>query len=161
MQIEADQSVCPACGAAALGFFPVLHHLICAYMGPEYDFIPTADGYACPKCRHDIVAGDAACEIVGASARCGHCGREMVVSPLVGPAADANLRETTSRALAGLTPREQGVLRLRLGIGPGSTVADAARRCAMSSERIRRIEARALRKLSRTPRGREPPSLRA
>ena len=32
MQIEADQSVCPACGAEGLEIFPVLHHMMCAYM---------------------------------------------------------------------------------------------------------------------------------
>jgi predicted RNA-binding Zn-ribbon protein involved in translation (DUF1610 family) len=83
MQIEADQSVCPACGKARLEFFPVLHHMMCAYIGPEYDFIPDGAGYCCPKCRRSIVSGDQACEIVGKSARCVGCGREMVVSPSV------------------------------------------------------------------------------
>ena len=81
MQIDAQQSMCPACGAAGLEIVPVLHHMICAYVGPEYDFGPSETGYACPKCRRAIVSGDAACEIVGTSARCGRCGREMVVSP--------------------------------------------------------------------------------
>jgi hypothetical protein len=81
MQIDRDRSACPACGAAGLAFFPVLHHLICAYVGPQYDFVPIEAGYACPKCRRAIVSDDPACEIVGTSARCGHCGREMVVSP--------------------------------------------------------------------------------
>ena len=40
MQIEADQSVCPACGAEGLEIFPVLHHMMCAYVGPQYDFTP-------------------------------------------------------------------------------------------------------------------------
>ena len=70
MQIEGDQSVCPACGAEGLEIFPVLHHMMCAYVGPQYDFIPAADGYTCPKCRRGIVSGDLACEIVGTSARC-------------------------------------------------------------------------------------------
>jgi len=81
MQIEAGQSVCPACGAAELEIFPVFHHMICAYIGPEYDFVPAASGYTCPKCRRDIVSGDHACEIVGTSARCGRCLAEMVVTP--------------------------------------------------------------------------------
>jgi predicted RNA-binding Zn-ribbon protein involved in translation (DUF1610 family) len=94
MQIEADQSVCPACGAAGLELFPVLHHMICAYIGPEYDFIPREAGYVCPKCRHDIVDRDTACEIVGTSARCRRCGRELVVAPAKAPDAggDANPR---------------------------------------------------------------------
>jgi hypothetical protein len=81
MQIEADQSVCPACGAAALEFFPVFHHMVCAYIGPQYDFEQTAAGYTCPKCRRGISSNDHACEIVGNSARCGQCRSEMVVSP--------------------------------------------------------------------------------
>jgi predicted RNA-binding Zn-ribbon protein involved in translation (DUF1610 family) len=86
MQIEMDQSVCPACGSAALEFFPVFHHMICAYVGPQYDFAPSITGYTCPKCRRDIVSGDSACEIVGTSGRCVQCGKELVVSPAPLPA---------------------------------------------------------------------------
>jgi predicted RNA-binding Zn-ribbon protein involved in translation (DUF1610 family) len=85
MQVEEGQSVCPACGAAALQFYPVLHHMVCAYVGPQYDFDAASAGYTCPKCRRDIVSGDQACEIVGTSARCPHCRKEMVVSPLSVP----------------------------------------------------------------------------
>jgi len=53
----------------------------CAYIGPQYDFTPTAAGYICPKCRRGIVSADPACEIVGTSARCTQCGKEMIVSP--------------------------------------------------------------------------------
>ena len=45
MQIEADQSLCPACGAEGLEIFPVLHHMMCAYVGPQYDFAPAAAGW--------------------------------------------------------------------------------------------------------------------
>ena len=81
MQIEPRQTVCPGCGATALELYAVLHHMICAYVGPEYDFIPAPDGYTCPKCRRGIVANDFACEIVAHSARCAMCGREMPMSP--------------------------------------------------------------------------------
>jgi DNA-directed RNA polymerase subunit RPC12/RpoP len=81
MQIEAHQSECPACGSAALDVVPVFHHMMCAYVGPEYDFSPTIAGYVCPKCGRPIVSGDLACEIVGTSARCKVCHGEMVVSP--------------------------------------------------------------------------------
>jgi hypothetical protein len=91
MQIEENQLVCPACGVEGLEFFSVLHHMMCAYIGPEYDFPLAAEGYACPKCRRDIVSGDRACEIVGISARCSHCCCEMVVSLSAGPAGDATL----------------------------------------------------------------------
>ena len=82
MQIEAGQTLCPACGADGLKFFPVLHHMICAYVGPQYDFAAALAGFTCPKCRREIVWGDQACEIVGTSARCVQCRKEMVVSPL-------------------------------------------------------------------------------
>jgi len=80
IQIEAGQSACPS-GGGELAFFPVLHHMICAFVGPQYDFASAHDGYTCPKCRRDIVSGDASCEIVGTSARCARCGKEWVVSP--------------------------------------------------------------------------------
>jgi uncharacterized protein with PIN domain len=80
MQIESDQTVCPACGGG-LEIVPVLHHMMCAYIGPQYDFAAAADRYTCPKCRRDVVSGDTACEIVGTSARCQRCGEEMIVSP--------------------------------------------------------------------------------
>jgi len=81
MQIEANQSTCPACGAEGLEMFPVFHHMICAYVGPQYDFAPAFAGYTCPKCRREIVSGDDTCEIVGTSALCLHCRKEVVVSP--------------------------------------------------------------------------------
>ena len=81
MQIEAGQSACPSCGGE-LAFFPVLHHMICAYVGPQYDFAPAVAGYTCPKCRRDIVSNDPGYEIVGTSARCLRCNKEIVVSPL-------------------------------------------------------------------------------
>jgi hypothetical protein len=81
MQIEADETACPACGAGDLEFVPVFHHMICAYIGPQYDFIPAVSGYTCPKCRRGIASGDSTCEIVGTSARCLRCRKEMVVSP--------------------------------------------------------------------------------
>jgi predicted RNA-binding Zn-ribbon protein involved in translation (DUF1610 family) len=81
VQIDTEQSACPACGAERLEIIPVLHHLICAYIGPQYDFAPAPAGYTCPKCRRSIVSGDKACEIVGTSARCAACGKEMIVSP--------------------------------------------------------------------------------
>ena len=85
MQIERQQSACPACAAAGLSHFPILHHMPCAYVGPVYDFPVTADGYICPKCRRGIVSCDDACEIVGTSARCVNCSKEMVVSPPSNP----------------------------------------------------------------------------
>ncbi|MBR0830513.1 hypothetical protein JQ596_33900 [Bradyrhizobium manausense] len=80
MQISANQSNCPVC-QNRLAFDQILHHMVCAYVGPSGDFGETDDGYVCPKCRRGIVSSDPACEIVGTSARCSACGKEMIVSP--------------------------------------------------------------------------------
>ena len=79
MQIDAGETVCPACGAARLTFYPVIHHLVCAYIGPQYDFAAADGGLACPKCCRALTAADA--EILGTSARCEACQAEIVVSP--------------------------------------------------------------------------------
>jgi hypothetical protein len=81
MQIAENCSACPACGAPELEFFPVLHHMVCAYVGPQYDFTVSVSGLSCPKCRRGIVSGDSGCELVGVSARCVQCRKEMVVTP--------------------------------------------------------------------------------
>jgi RNA polymerase primary sigma factor len=65
-----------------------------------------------------------------------------------------NLREQTRQALAGLTPREEQVLRLRFGLGEPTdyTLEEVGQRFAVTRERIRQIEAKALRKLRRPTR---------
>jgi predicted RNA-binding Zn-ribbon protein involved in translation (DUF1610 family) len=80
MQIRADQLLCPVCKFAHLEFFPILHHMVCAFVGPSYDFVENETGYACPKCKRDIVSDDETCEVAGTSARCANCFKEMVVS---------------------------------------------------------------------------------
>ena len=64
-------------------------------------------------------------------------------------AIQANLRETTTRVLATLTPREERVLRMRFGIGMNSdqTLREVGLQFSLTRERIRQIEAKALRKL--------------
>ena len=64
-------------------------------------------------------------------------------------AENSNLRETTTRVLASLTPREERVLRMRFGIGVNSdhTLEEVGQQFTVTRERIRQIEAKALRKL--------------
>jgi RNA polymerase primary sigma factor len=64
-------------------------------------------------------------------------------------AIQSNLRETTTRVLASLTPREERILRMRFGIGmnTGHTLEEVGQQFSLTRERIRQIEARALRKL--------------
>jgi RNA polymerase primary sigma factor len=64
-------------------------------------------------------------------------------------AIQSNLREITTRVLAFLTPREERVLRMRFGIGmnSGHTLEEVGQQFSVTRERIRQIEAKALRKL--------------
>jgi RNA polymerase primary sigma factor len=64
-------------------------------------------------------------------------------------AIQSNLREATTRALALLSPREERIVRMRFGIGSSTdhTLAEVGRQFSVSRERIRQIEAKALRKL--------------
>jgi len=71
-------------------------------------------------------------------------------------AIQANLRETTTRVLASLTPREERVLRMRFGIGMNTdhTLEEVGQQFSVTRERIRQIEAKALRKLKHPSRSR-------
>src|SRR5499426_3021372 len=71
-------------------------------------------------------------------------------------AIQSNLRETTTRTLALLTPREERVLRMRFGIGMNKdhTLEEVGRQFSVTRERIRQIEAKALRKLKHPSRSR-------
>ena len=64
-------------------------------------------------------------------------------------AIQSNLRETTTRVLASLTPREERIVRMRFGIGMNAdhTLEEVGQQFSLTRERIRQIEARALRKL--------------
>jgi RNA polymerase primary sigma factor len=90
---------------------------------------------------------------------------ELALSP-VEAAIHTNLAEHTSKMLATLTPREEQILRMRFGIGQknDSTLEEVGKLFAVTRERVRQIEAKALRKLRTTERscrlkgflGREP-----
>jgi RNA polymerase primary sigma factor len=71
-------------------------------------------------------------------------------------AIQSNLRETTTRVLASLTPREERVLRMRFGIGINTdhTLEEVGQQFSVTRERIRQIEAKALRKLKHPSRSR-------
>jgi len=79
-----------------------------------------------------------------------------VVLP-VDSAIQSNLRETTTRVLASLTPREERVLRMRFGIGMNTdhTLEEVGQQFSVTRERIRQIEAKALRKLKHPSRSRK------
>src|SRR5690606_31427197 len=72
-------------------------------------------------------------------------------------AINSNLREITTRVLATLTPREERVLRMRFGIGMNTdhTLEEVGQQFSVTRERIRQIEAKALRKLKHPSRSRK------
>ena len=72
-------------------------------------------------------------------------------------AIQSNLKETTTRVLASLTPREERVLRMRFGIGVNTdhTLEEVGQQFSVTRERIRQIEAKALRKLKHPSRSRK------
>jgi RNA polymerase primary sigma factor len=76
--------------------------------------------------------------------------------PPIDAAIQSNLRETTTRVLASLTPREERVLRMRFGIGMNTdhTLEEVGKQFSVTRERIRQIEAKALRKLKHPSRSR-------
>src|SRR6056297_244915 len=79
-----------------------------------------------------------------------------VILPLDSAIQD-NLRETTTRVLSSLTPREERVLRMRFGIGMNTdhTLEEVGQQFSVTRERIRQIEAKALRKLKHPSRSRK------
>ena len=72
-------------------------------------------------------------------------------------AIQSNLKETTTRVLSSLTPREERVLRMRFGIGMNTdhTLEEVGQQFSVTRERIRQIEAKALRKLKHPSRSRK------
>jgi RNA polymerase primary sigma factor len=72
-------------------------------------------------------------------------------------AIQGNLKDTTTRVLASLTPREERVLRMRFGIGMNTdhTLEEVGQQFSVTRERIRQIEAKALRKLKHPSRSRK------
>ena len=72
-------------------------------------------------------------------------------------AIQSNLRETTTRVLAFLTPREERIIRMRFGIGMNKdhTLEEVGQQFSVTRERIRQIEAKALRKLKHPSRSRK------
>jgi RNA polymerase primary sigma factor len=81
---------------------------------------------------------------------------ENAVIP-IDAAIQSNLRQTTTKILSSLTPREERVLRMRFGIGMNSdhTLEEVGQQFSVTRERIRQIEAKALRKLKHPTRAKQ------
>ena len=77
MSVPPDAALtCPACQAEAAHKFPILHHMLCAYVGPSYDFPLEAGEHRCPKCRRPLKAESTDWEIAGDCLLCEPCGAE-------------------------------------------------------------------------------------
>ncbi|MGC1356046.1 MAG: RNA polymerase sigma factor RpoD [Xanthobacteraceae bacterium] len=76
--------------------------------------------------------------------------------PPIDAAIQSNLRDTTTRVLASLTPREERIVRMRFGLGMNSdhTLEEVGQQFSVTRERIRQIEAKAIRKLKHPSRSR-------
>ncbi|WP_425350608.1 hypothetical protein [Phyllobacterium sophorae] len=72
---------CPACNSTELERHVIVHHMICAYVGPEYDFGRNSERKHCPKCMRGLVARGEDWEVVGTSVLCGQCGSERILPP--------------------------------------------------------------------------------
>lgn len=70
---------CRKCGSRTLSTHPVLHHFICAYVGPSYDFSPGERGALCPKCKRYLTLQGTDWEIVGDSNLCKDCEDERML----------------------------------------------------------------------------------
>ena len=78
MRPGATRITCPVCRTEDAEIHAIVHHLICAYVGPDYDF-EVEEGYRCPKCLRALRDHDPHAEIVGDGARCRLCGTEFIV----------------------------------------------------------------------------------
>jgi hypothetical protein len=54
----------------------VIHHFLCAYVGPRYDYAATERSIACPKCRIELRTDGEDNEVVGYCCKCPACSRE-------------------------------------------------------------------------------------
>lgn len=72
-------STCSHCHSNKLQHVEVIHHFLCAYVGPAYDFKPSPQGRACPKCARCIDLDVESWDIAGHCLLCNACGYEMAL----------------------------------------------------------------------------------
>lgn len=70
---------CSKCGAVNSSKHLVLHHFVCAYVGPDYDFKAPNDITKCPKCHRTLTKKNSDWEVVGESQYCHDCGHEEMI----------------------------------------------------------------------------------
>jgi DNA-directed RNA polymerase subunit RPC12/RpoP len=75
---------CARCGSKSVVLSDVVHHLVCAYVGPDYDFDLHLESGRCPKCHRNLLPWRNDWEVVSSSLRCAECGHEAVVDHRAG-----------------------------------------------------------------------------
>jgi rubredoxin len=69
---------CPSCGSERIDGYSTLHHYLCSYVGPQYDFGTVDDFFICPKCKMKLEKEYQDWEIVGFCNKCHACGYEFI-----------------------------------------------------------------------------------
>ena len=69
--------ICPSCKSSRTRTFPIFHHMICANVGPAYDFLVRDEGALCPKCNRFLRDAGNDWEIVGDCMICEDCAAEI------------------------------------------------------------------------------------
>jgi rubredoxin len=69
---------CRKCGSAKVEGFSTLHHYLCSYVGPQYDFGKIEESIVCPKCKLALKKEFKDWELVGFCRKCLSCGDEII-----------------------------------------------------------------------------------
>jgi hypothetical protein len=75
---------CVSCQSDKINAYPVIHHFLCAYIGPLYDFLKTPQGYQCPKCQRFLQKDEGSdWQNVGQVKQCQSCGDEQSIDKTI------------------------------------------------------------------------------
>jgi hypothetical protein len=72
------RQLCERCHVEGLRRHSVIHHYLCAYVGPDYDFALHNNAAICPKCKRSLNNNPKDWEDIGASFYCSSCGAEYM-----------------------------------------------------------------------------------
>ena len=76
--LNENAAVCPKCGSDSVEAYSTLHHYLCSYVGPQYDFGIIDGVYKCPKCEMNLEREYEDWEVVGYCCKCDKCGAEFI-----------------------------------------------------------------------------------
>jgi hypothetical protein len=73
-------NICQKCPSEAIVIEPVIHHFLCAYVGPTTDFESHQESVICPKCNHALSKTSKDWEPIGFSITCRYCSNQSIAS---------------------------------------------------------------------------------